>query len=528
MARIIRTDQIEDPKNLSHNDREWVYNGLDCAVTLEVLRAIKPQLDEVTQKTYEFSLALQAPVLDMTTRGMLIHRRRRSELLADYNRRIDRLDHQVTRLVVEGIGYTPIVPKGKRWWRSVPKLKELFYGILGLPTKRKRNAKGEFVPTINRDALESLSTYFMAEPLALHILALRDIDKKRQFLEAEADADNRIRTSFNIGGTNTGRLASSISDYGSGGNLQNVDRELRSVFVADKKMKFANLDLEQGDARNVGAICWNLFVESHGEAYAGAYLDACESGDLHTAVCRMAWRNLPWSDDLAHNREVAEQLAYRQDSYRQLAKKLGHGTNYYGTPRTMAQHTKVETSIITEFQVRYFKGFPAIGTFDHDPTADNYHTWVRKQLVDFGFITTLLGRRRFFFGRPTEDTTLREAIAFSPQSMTAEEINLGILKLWRANRVQLLVQVHDNIVFQYPEEEEDEIVPWAVNLLRLTIPLRKGRDFIMGVDAKTGWNWGDYDERKNPDGLKKFKSHDSRRREEPPENKLSLREILNR
>lgn len=530
--RVIDTSLLtEGHDGLTANEREWVYNGLDCAVTLEILHVLRAQLDNVSSATYQFSLSLQAPILEMTLRGVLISERRRQSVLQKFRKQIAEFDDKLTRIASEGIGFTVATPRtGKpnesRWWRSPLKLKNLFYDVMGLPPVKKRNPKtGKFVPTVNIEALEKFQLYFYAEPIAKFLLALRDLDKKRGFLETEVDPDHRIRCNFNIGGTNTGRLSSSMSDLGTGTNLQNVDRELRSVFVAAPHMKFANLDLEQGDARNVGAICWNLFVDSHGEEYAGAYLNACESGDLHTSVCQMAWRNLEWNDDPKHNRKIAEQLAYRQDSYRQLAKKLGHGTNYYGTPRTMAKHTKVATPVIEAFQQAYFRAFPAIGSPDRSTSGGNYHSWVRQQLATSSSITTLFGRRRFFFGRPNDDATLREAIAYSPQSMTADEIDTGLINLQRLNIVELQVQVHDSILLSYPEELEEIVLPQAIKALQTRLILAHDREFIVPVDAKVGWNWGDQSD-ENPDGLVKWRGGDSRKRQERPGQRLSLLERL--
>jgi DNA polymerase I-like protein with 3'-5' exonuclease and polymerase domains len=522
VARIINTADLLETSALDHNAREWVYNGLDCCVTLEVRDALLPIFDDTSRATYTFSRALQAPILDMTLTGILVDQQQRAKVLAQYRAEIHRLDAQLTRIAREGIGFTNTDTKPpQRWWRSLDKLKNLLYDVMGLPPVRKRSkATGIFAPVVNREALEKLGDYFIAEPIINHLLALRDIDKKRGFLETGIDADGRMRSNFNIAGTNTGRLASSFSDYGTGTNLQNVDRELRSVFTADKGWKFANLDLEQGDARNVGAICWNLFVEEHGETFAGSYLDACESGDLHTYVCRMSRPDLPWTGDVKHDREIAEQIAYRQDSYRQLAKKLGHGTNYYGSPRTMAKHTKVATSVIEEFQYRYFKAFPVIGHWDRkDMEArklPNWHNHVRNELASTHSLTTLFGRRRQFFGRSFDDATIREAIAYCPQSMTADEIDTGILNLWRSNRVRLLIQVHDSILLQYREEEEDEIIPWALEALQTKLILKKGREFVVPTEAKVGWNWGDWDGERNPEGLIKWKGSDSRKRESRP------------
>ena len=318
--RIIRTDELTPETPLSTNENDWSYNGIDCMITLEIWEKTSQYLDNMTAGTYQFSRDLQGPILEMTTRGMLIDQVRRQEVLALYKSQMKEVEAQLLTLIHDGIGI-----KGTFNWRSPAQLKSLFYGVLDLRPIRKRNANGEYTPTTDREALEKLSSNFFAEPICIRLLFLRDLEKKRQFLETEVDPDGRIRTNFNIAGTNTGRLASAMSDFGTGGNLQNVDRELRSVFIADPGMKFCNVDLEQADARNYGAICWNNFVESHGEAFAGAYLNACEGGDLHTIVCRSAWTGLDWGDDPKGFRAVADRIAYRQSSYRDLAKKLGHG-----------------------------------------------------------------------------------------------------------------------------------------------------------------------------------------------------------
>lgn len=498
--RVIRTDLLTPKTKLSADDRHWAYNGLDCCVTLEVLQAIRPQLDNVTSSTYAFSKALQGPILEMSSRGVRINHERRNWVMKEFGEKAAKVEAQLTRMF-DAVG-TPVK------WSSPTQLKEFFYDVLGLTAIRKRNANGVMAPTVNRDALERLSGYFIAEPFCNRILLLRDLAKKRQFLETELDSDGRIRSSFNIAGTNTGRLASSMSEFGTGTNLQNVDRDLRSVFIADPGMKFVNVDLEQGDARNVGAICWNKFVHERGERFAGSYLDACESGDLHTTVAKMVWPKLQTKAD-------AEVLFYRQDSYRQLAKKLGHGSNYLGQPRTMARHTKVSQQIIEDFQAAYFKAFGCIPLW-HDSVADQLPC-----------LTTLLGRRRMFFGRALpkgtkgDNPTLREAVAYEPQSLTAEQINLAMLAVWRAELAQIMIQVHDSLLLQVREEQADELIPKILQTMRVTIPLAKGRDFIVPLDAKVGWNWGDHSEA-NPDGMMKYKGADGRKRQEWP-SKLTIR-----
>ena len=493
MVKIIHNEELNEQtlRSLKKDEIDWIYNALDVCVTYEVAERQRESIDEIALNTSNFSHTLAAPVFEMSLRGTRIDKEERRNELARSRANHKKIEHNLSRLITEGVG----LPNFN--YRSIPQLKAFFYGVLSCTPVKARNAAGQYTPVVNREALEKFQRHWFAIPFAKHILALRDLDKRISFLETEIDSDGRMRTSYNIAGTNTGRLSSSASDYGTGTNNQNVDRALRKIFIADEGKKFCNIDLEQADARNVGAIIWENFVEDHGEAFAGAYLDACESGDLHTQVCRMAWRDLKWGEDPSLYRSIADQIAYRDMSYRDLAKRLGHGTNYYGTPRTMALHTKVDIKIIETFQRRYFSAFPAIGNFSRD-AGDNWHSWVRQQLVQYGHITTpYFKRRRYFFGRPEEDSTLREAIAYAPQSMTADQIDTGVIRLWRElPEVELLIQVHDSILFQYPVELEDEIVPRALELLKVRIPLKKGREFFVPTEAKIGWNWADQDAKK--------------------------------
>lgn len=509
MAKIINT-QTADFSSFNRDENHWIYNGLDCCLTTEIFSNVISMVDNVGLSTYEFSKALQAPVAEMCLRGILVNQNRKRQVISEMRVKLAQLEEQFNKLVIDGVGVPAIN------WRSPAQVMNLLYRVMGLPPVKKRKTDGTFGPSVDRDALEKLQgIYFIAEPIINHLLLLRDLGKSIGFLETEVDPDGRMRSDLKIAGTVTGRFASSVTDFGTGTNLQNVTESLRSVFVADPGYKFGNLDLEQGDSRNVGALCWNLLCNNSdwNERTAGAYLDACESGDLHTAVAKMTLHHLPWGT--APDREIAEQLCYRHFDYRFMCKKLGHATNYLVTPQTAHKHTKFPIQSIREFQENYFNAFPCIVAWQQSTIY---------QLEHFNQITTPLGRRRFFFGRPKDKDTQREAVAFAPQSMTADEINLGILNLWRGNRVQLLMQVHDSILFQYPEELEDEIIPWALETLTTHLELDKGRKFSVPTEAKTGWNWGNYSE-DNPDGLKKWNGSDSRQREER-QFKLSLAGVL--
>lgn len=502
--KAIRTEDL-GPLTIpaSETEKLWLYNGLDCCVTNEVLHVLKAQLDNQTRATYEFSKSLQAPVLEMKMRGILVDFQLRDRVISEYESQLSTISTNLATILREGLGL-PLLN-----WRSPKQLKELFYETLKLPPIKKRrlvDGHWSYAPTVDRDALEQLDNYFLAQPLISHILGLRDIAKKIGVLKTGIDQDGRMRTSYNIAGTTTGRFSSSLSDFGTGTNLQNIEDRLRSVFVADPGFKFAYIDLEQAESRLVGAIEWNLFHDP-------TYLDACESGDLHTSVCRLAWGDaLPWTGDIKQDRELAEKPFYRQHSYRHMAKVLGHGTNYNGRPHTMAKHTKLDARLIAEFQQKYFVAFPS---------HQRWHASVASSLAQVGKLDTLTGRRRWFFGRRNDDATVREAIAYDPQGSVGDILNRGMLQIWRLDLCQLLLQIHDAILVQYPEQLEDQIIPQLLSAIKVPIELKHGRTLLIPSEAQVGWNWAK-ENNNNPDGLKKWKGNDRRKRQRAAPSQLDF------
>lgn len=496
--RIIRTHETNPNSVPTPEEREWIYNGLDCAVTYEVLEATLPQLDEYTSATYDFSRSLQGPCLEMRLRGVLVDQARKAEVIEEFHNRLDILESQLERIVFVGVGMTRFN------WRSNDDLKMLFYTKLGVPEIKMRGRV-----TVDRKALEKLELYLISRQIVSHILKMRDIAKKISVLRTEIDADGRIRTSYNIAGTETGRFSSSFSEFGTGGNLQNVEESLRSIFIADPGCKFVKLDAKSGESYVVGALEHNLFQD-------GRYLNAVESGDIHTAVARICWPNLGWTGDLDQDKHIAEQPYYRHYSYRFMCKKLGHGSNYDGMPPTLAAQTKLPESVVAEFQPKYFGAFPS---------HLEWHSHVANRLRGTGFITTLTGRKRWFLGRRNDPATLREAIAYDPQGSLADIVNRGMLACWRERRCLLMMHDHDATTWMYPAERENEVVPWLQANLSIDIPLLHGRTLRIPYDAKVGWNKGDYccgnrsnkgcdkcTKAINLDGLKDYTSEDKRTR----------------
>lgn len=487
--RIVRTHE-QNPNSVDTPwEKDQIYNGLDCCVTIEAFEAMIGQLDEHTGPTYAFSKALQAPALEMRLRGVLVDQARKAEVIEEYHAKVEQLARNLDRIVLEGVGLSHFN------WRSNADLHTLFYDRLGIPVIRKGGR-----PTVDRTALEKMEAYTIARPIVSHMSAMRDLAKKISVLKTEIDPDGRMRTSYNIAGTSTGRFSSSFSEFGTGGNLQNVEESLRSIFIADPGYKFAKFDAKSGESFAVGAIEWNLFDD-------GRYLDTCETGDPHTATARICWEGLPWTGDLKTDKAIAEQPYYRHYSYRFMCKKLGHGSNYDGRAPTLAAQAKLPQPIVEQFQPKYFRAFPA---------HKLWHAHVDNNLRRFGFIISLTGRKRYFFGRRNDPTTLREAIAYDPQGSLADIVNTAMLKIWRTRKAILMMQDHDALTWMYPEEVEDELIPTLHKLHTIEIPLKNNRTLAIPYDCKTGWNKADFNAKTNPDGLKDYSiGHSDQRKRSP-------------
>lgn len=486
--RIIRTDLSKPDDLINQTERDWVYNGLDCCITREVFDNMVPQLGPETSATYDLSRRLQGPLLEVGLRGVRIDQPRKAEVIEELHQNLDQLERQLDRIVLEGVGMRHFN------WRSTPDRLDLFYNRLQLPEIRRRGK-----PTVDRAAREKMMGYTIAQPILIHMNALADINEKIKKLKSEVDPDGRIRTTYNIAGTNTGRLSSSFSIYGTGGNLQNVEEALRSLFIADPGMKWCKVDAKQIQSRIVGAIEWKLFQN-------GTYLDACESSDLHTVVAELVWPHLPWTGNAKRDKALCDNRDapfYRHYTHRDLCKKLGHGTNFGGAPPTLSQQTGVPIELVIAFQPKYLQAFPA---------HDDWHFWVAQQLATTGYIIGITGRKRWFWDRRNDPDTIRAAIAYDPQNSEAFIVNSGMLNIWWTQTATLMMHEHDGLVYQYPEHLEDEIIPKLLSQLEVPIDIGHGRTLVVPYEAKVGFNRGEYNARTNPDGLREYTSGDQGRK----------------
>ena len=496
---IIQTELIGQFVQSPH-DTYQTYCGLDTCLTHEIFHTIKETFSRRLSDPigpgliYQFERALQGPYLEIMQRGFRVDDLGRRAAATQLRAKRDSAQALLDRFAQAtwSRGLNP---------RSPAQLKEFFFQALRLP-EVWLSKKGVRKLSTDREALEKLEQYLHARPFVQLILAIRDIGKQLEVFETGIDSDGRFRAGYNIAGTETGRPSSSENAFGTAGNALNIPSALRYVFESDPGMKMCVIDLEQVEARDVGFFIGCLFDD-------WKFLDNCESGDLHTNNAKLVWPELNWTGDAKKDRAIADQIYYREMSYRDLAKRGSHLSNYSGTAWTAARSLKTPLPVLEEFQARYCRGrYGHRSLPDLEPAfpgIPRYWQWVAQQLQLTQKLITPFGRERHFFGRPGDDTTLREAIAYLPQSTTADRMNLGLWRVWRGMpQVELLAQTYDSITFQYAAEREQQVIPQALELIRVELFSPGGRSYVVPGEAKVGWNWGPQSA-SNPHGLAKWR-----------------------
>jgi len=462
----------QDIPALDEHNQQLLYCGLDSALTLEIRDSLNGLMDEIAQETYEAERRLLAPVMDMMSRGFKIDETMRAEVIAELSARRDVVVPVLNELA-ETVWGGPINH------RSPVQLKEFFYNALAIPPVIVAK-KGEKKISTDREALEKIGRqYVRARAFTNAILRLRDIEKTLSTTETGL-LNGRWHANFNISGTDTGRWSSSEHPLGFGANLQNIDDTIRRMFVADDGMELFSCDQQGAESRAVAYLSGDP-----------GYMRGVEEGDIHTMVAAMTW-------NFEFKRELADRKFYRDMSYRDVAKRLGHGSNYLGTARTLSQLANVELELVEDFQKRYFKGFPGIR---------EWQMWTARKIQTDGWITTPFGRRRFVWDRAREETTIRALIAYVPQSTIGEYTARAIRRLWdNVPDVQLLNNVHDAVIGQFDKQIRLDALPRIMANLEeeITFVDIKGveRKRTIPWEASVGGNWGKYHKAKNPNGLK--------------------------
>lgn len=474
------------PEGLSVYQTYQVYNCLDSAITAQLLPIMLSMANDNHRRTYARERRVASLCLEMSRKGFPTNEMAVLELVRQLEREAQKAKDAL-HLFCTAVWHGLINPNS---WQQV---EAFFYDYLQLPPvwqydhKTKQRKRGT-----NRDALEKLrDAYPSARPFVNAILSYREAVKLAGvFKKGLEPRTKRLRCQFSPTGTDTGRLSSQTNPFGRGTNAQNLNDRVRRVVEAPAGFIIAYPDLKTAESYGVGYL-----------SRSARYIAACQS-DLHSTVARLVWPNL--ADVNAY--------FYRDMTFRDMAKRGGHGTNYYGTAKTMAMHLKVETALIASFQTDYFGAFPEI---------QDWQLEVIAQIQKDGRLVTPLGRERQFWGRPDDPATHRAAIAHGPQSLVADIMNEGLMqvqewlikecdyaRIMANNDAGLLAQVHDAGAFLVPVDGAPEIL--AQILQRIVFPVDFGSQGVMAIPAEMaiGLNWGK-EKKNNPAGLRAWKPGDA-------------------
>lgn len=399
----------------------WNYNCRDCVATWEIAQHLTRLVkQEGLEDQCVFQHQMWWHTLDTMIRGVRTDAATKRGLAVELRAEIKQREEWMESILGHPLNI-----------RSPKQLKTLFYEDFRLPQIKIRTKEGSKVST-NEEALQQLAAHTpLVRPLVQRILEIRSLGVfKSTFVESKLDLDGRIRCSYNVGGTDTFRLSSSQNAFGSGMNLQNVpeggEREgegiplvlpnIRKLFLPDDGMEMFDIDLSSADLR---VVVWEADEPE---------LKAMLAADLNPYV------------EIAKEFYNDPTITRDHPRYRTF-KSFAHATNYLGTPNGLAKRLGLGVKEVERIQAWYFARFPAIPT---------WQSRLKSDLNSTRTVRNAFGYRRYFFER-MEGNIYNRAAAWIPQST----IGLLINHIWdriavELPAVQILLQVHDSLVGQYP------------------------------------------------------------------------------
>ena len=348
---------------------------------------------------------------------------------------------------------------------SPQQLSKLLFEDMGLP-KTKRTKTGSY--TTDAQALEGLRGHTIID----RILEYRQLSKlKGTYIDSLPELINpetgRIHTSYHQVGSATGRVSSSDP------NLQNIPvrtelgRQVRRAFVAPyvngEQWLLLSADYSQIELRVLAHLSKDP-----------ALLDAFQQDeDIHSATASMMFE-VPLTEVTADHRRIAKVLNFG----------VIYGLSAYG----ISQQTEFNPEQGARFIESYFSKYPGI---------NGYLEEVKAQVRNVGYVETVMGRRRYLPEINAGNYIVRQAaermaVNMPIQGTAADIMKLAMIKVHGRMEesdlhARLLLQVHDELMFETPESEISELKKIVYDempsALDLSVPLN--------VDVKIGYNWGD-------------------------------------
>jgi DNA polymerase-1 len=432
------------------------YAGEDADIALRLWLRLKPRLaQENVTRVYERVDKPLVPVLGrMERRGIRVDREYLARLSAEFSRDIQALEEKIYEAAC-----------GPFQIGSTQQLGQVLYERLGLQGGRKGKS-GAYSTDVNE--LERLAAEGV--DCARLVLDWRQLTKLRSTytdaLQAVINPETRrVHTSFSLTGAQTGRLSSNDP------NLQNipirteVGRKIRDAFVADPEYQILSADYSQIELRLAAHMA---DVPQLKEAFrAGA--------DIHSLT--------------------AEELFGRVDrETRNQAKTINFAILYGSSSWGIAGRLGVSRDEGKAIIDRYFERFPGIRAYIHSTLA-----FAREH----GFTKTLFGRKTHFepnirSPNPSIRAGAERAATNAPiQGTAADLIKRAMARMDGAlaeaglDGVRMLLQVHDELVFEVPDGLEDEATAVIKRVMSAAAEPAITLDVPLDVEVGAGRNWGE-------------------------------------
>jgi DNA polymerase-1 len=437
-------------------DKATEYAAENADVTMRLWRALKPRLAaEHVATVYETLERPLVPVLSrMERRGVAIDRDMLSRLAGDFAQVMARLEDEIAKMV--GAPFNPGSPK---------QLGDILFGQMGLP-RGKRTATGAWSTTAS--VLEELAEEGHALPA--RVLEWRQVSKlKSTYADALPGYVNphtgRVHTSYALAATTTGRLSSSEP------NLQNIPvrteegRKIRRAFVAPPGHKLISADYSQIELRLLAHVA---DIPALKKAFA-------EGLDIH-AMTASEMFGVP--------------IEGMPGEIRRRAKAINFGIIYGISAFGLANQLAIPREEAGAYIRKYFERFPGIRAY-----MDATKSTARAK----GYVTTIFGRKchypRINASNVSERAFNERAAINAPlQGSAADIIRRAMARMDDALAkaglsARMLLQVHDELVFEAPDEEIAATLPVVAKVmveapepaLKLHVPLQ--------VDARAAQNW---------------------------------------
>ncbi len=433
------------------------YAAADADMTLRLMNHIQPKLEEtgLIRLMQELEMPLMPVLSDMEQTGVGVDVAWLEQMAQQLSGQLQILKEEIIGIAGEDFNIN-----------STQQLSQILFQKLDLPHEKLRRTSSGHYSTAN-DVLQGLKPVDETG-IVDRVLLFRELGKlKSTYVDAlpamVSGQTGRIHTNFNQTGSVTGRLASSNP------NLQNipirseVGRQIRRAFVARPGWTFLAADYSQVELRVLAHI-------SQDSALMEAFR---QDQDIHQTTAATVY-----GVDL-------DEVSFEQ---RRFAKAVNFGLIYGMGAFRLARDSDLTLAEAEEFIKVYFERFPGI---------QEYLEQTKAKAREEGFVETLLGRRRYFpifkvrsgANRQALMRAEREAINHPIQGTAADIIKIAMIQLHHVlktdYRAKMLLQVHDELLVETPEEEVESVKALVTKIMaeayQLDVPLK--------VESSVGDNW---------------------------------------